>query len=246
MTRAHPGATGERRKPLVVLDTAVGLQPLVDMIAFGDRPVAVPGSDGARLFRGGPTALTEFAALDEAPLPDSCSTEPRSTLEAAANSPASRPGPIAEQLLRAHRRRALTDLVVVAGNGTWPALDPALPSELRAVLRGTIEADSHSLPRSRSCTSSRPLLRVPSARERAAFTMRRTNRVRIDRDARPTGIGQTRDRRSDNGPPSPAPTHDHLPIGPMKSNPPLQEDTDGWSTGALGPVRVAQRATQSA
>lgn len=62
------------------------------MIAFGDRAVAVLGSHGARLFRGVPTALTEFAALDEAPLADSFCTEPCSTLEAAANSPASRPG----------------------------------------------------------------------------------------------------------------------------------------------------------
>jgi hypothetical protein len=129
-------------EPLVVLDTAAWLEPLVDMIAFGDRAVVVLGPDTVRLLRGSPTTLTEFATLEQRASQHSCHPGPRS--------PSTRdPDPgaqcdatkIAEQLLRAHRRRALTDLVIIAPEPVSLPLDAALHPELRTVLRGVINTD---------------------------------------------------------------------------------------------------------
>jgi hypothetical protein len=56
-------------EPIVVFDTVAWLEPLADMVSFGNRGVAVLSGGTARLFRGGPSALTEFAILDPT-LPD--------------------------------------------------------------------------------------------------------------------------------------------------------------------------------
>lgn len=160
-----------RVKPLVVLDTAAWLEPLVDMIAFGNRAVAVLGPVTARLLRGSSTTLAEFATLELLPRQHGCRSEPRSSstggLDRGVQSDAAR---IAEQLLRAHRRRALTDLVIVAREEARAPLDAALPAELRTVARGVINADL-------TCASTSELVHVVTpmldgaqrARERAAL-----------------------------------------------------------------------------
>jgi hypothetical protein len=156
-------------KPLVALDTAPWLEPLVDMITFGDRAVAVLGPHTARLLRGSATTLTEFATLEMRSsehggrrglrLPSA------TTLDLAMRSDASK---IAEQLLRAHRRRALTDLVIIAPEPT--TLDAALDPELRAVLRGVINADLTHASGRELVHIVRPLLDgAERARERAAL-----------------------------------------------------------------------------
>ena len=53
-------------EPIVVFDATAWLKPLADMISLRDRGVAVTDSTTPRLFRGGPTALTEFVTLGQA------------------------------------------------------------------------------------------------------------------------------------------------------------------------------------
>jgi hypothetical protein len=104
-----------RVEPIVVFDTVAWLEPLADMVSFGNWGVVVLGSSTARLFRGGSSALTEFAILDQT-LPDG-----RAQLDlcapcdgTAGDGLASHVGKVAEFLLRAHRRRPFAHLVIVA------------------------------------------------------------------------------------------------------------------------------------
>ena len=76
-------------RPMLVLDTEAWLEPLADMVAQGDWGVAVLGRHSSRLFRGGPSALGEFAGMSRANAQES----------------ADRVSRIAEQLLWARRRR---------------------------------------------------------------------------------------------------------------------------------------------
>jgi len=160
-----------RVKPLVVLDTAAWLEPLVDMIAFGNRAVAVLGPVTARLLRGSSTTLAEFATLELLPRQHGCRSEPRSSstgdLDRGVQSDAAR---IAEQLLRAHRRRARTDLVIVAREEARAPLDAALPAELQDGCEGRHQRGSHLRvdERARACSD-------PDARRRA--TRARASRV---------------------------------------------------------------------
>jgi hypothetical protein len=52
-------------EPMAVLDTVPWLEPLAGMIAADDWGVAVVSRSAARLFRGGPHALMQFAAVHD-------------------------------------------------------------------------------------------------------------------------------------------------------------------------------------
>jgi len=52
-------------EPLVVVDTVPWLEPLAALISPGDWGVAIVGRRSARLFRGGPGGLNEFATLED-------------------------------------------------------------------------------------------------------------------------------------------------------------------------------------
>ena len=112
-------------RPMLVLDTEVWLEPLADMVAQGDWGVAVLGRHSSRLFRGGPSALGEFAQMSHANAPER----------------ADRVSRIAEQLLRAHRRRRLAQLVIVACDELRPLIAGALDPDLEQVVTGIVEAD---------------------------------------------------------------------------------------------------------
>jgi hypothetical protein len=94
---------------IVVLDIMAWLEPLADMISFENRGVVILSSITARLFRGGPSALTEFATFDRT----FCNERPgrgfdSPSLSANEDRSASYVGRVAEQLLRAHRRHSTT------------------------------------------------------------------------------------------------------------------------------------------
>jgi len=160
-----------RVEPLVVLDTSAWLEPLVDMVAFGHTAVVVLGPDTARLLRGSATILAEFGTLELLANHNNCqsSSKPGSFDDPyrAARRDVSK---IAEQLLRAHRRRALTDLVIIAPGSGWLALDAALDPELRAVRRVVINADlTHASTRELAHVLAPMLHGAERASERAAL-----------------------------------------------------------------------------
>lgn len=130
-------------EPMVVLDTVPWLEPLATMIASGDWGVAVVSRSCARLFRGGPHALAEFETIEsdvhrrhsqggwsqaryERGIEEEVAAHVR---EAAAH------------LLRAHRRRKLDHLVIVASSELQPVISESLHSDLTQVLTGFVEGD---------------------------------------------------------------------------------------------------------
>jgi hypothetical protein len=158
-----------RVEPLVVLDTMVWLEPLADLVAFGNRGVAVLNASSARLFRGGASALTEFAAVERASGDHSPRLDPNSR-------PVDRHGHpwvthitrAAAQLLRAHHRRPFDQLVIVADDQLWRMIDASLDPELKHVLAGVVHADLQRASASEIMHIVTPVVEgVERARERA-------------------------------------------------------------------------------
>lgn len=135
-------------EPMAVLDTLPWLEPLAGMFTRGDRAVAVLGRRSGRLFRGGPGMLVEFVALHD------------ELHRRHASGNCSRPGcpsPIeehvdeharhlAELLLRAHRRRAFDELVVIAPSELWAVIEASLHEDLSSRLAGLVELDLEDAP----------------------------------------------------------------------------------------------------
>ncbi|HYB22865.1 MAG TPA: host attachment protein [Solirubrobacteraceae bacterium] len=131
-----------------VLDTVPWLEPLAGILTWGDWGVALLGRGSARLFRGSPTALVEFATVrDElyrSPLLGDHSRDDASCL--IEEHVADHVQRVAEMLLRAHRRRAFKHLAVAAPHQLWPTIENALHSELRSRLAGLVALDLQDAP----------------------------------------------------------------------------------------------------
>jgi Bacterial archaeo-eukaryotic release factor family 10 len=127
---------------LTVLDRLLWLEPLAAMSTRGDWGVAVLGRQAARLFRGGPRALVEFAAFDQEPcraLAKEGSRRTRCAQQTGEQRAHARQ--LAARLLRAHRRQAFDDLVVIAPIEGSSVIEVALHSDLRERLAGLVELD---------------------------------------------------------------------------------------------------------
>ena len=130
-------------EPMSVVDTVPWLEPLAGMISPGDWAVAVMSRTAARLFRGGPSALTEFATIDDevhrrhAQGGWSQARFQRGIEEQVAVHVRR----VAEQLLRADQRRPFEHLVIVASGELRPVIEHSLHSKLAEVLAGMIDAD---------------------------------------------------------------------------------------------------------
>jgi len=130
-------------EPLAVVDTVPWLEPLAAMISPGDWGVAVVSRRAARLLRGGQEGLTEFAAIDDelhrrhAQGGWSQARFQRGIEEQVAVHVRG----VSERLLRAHQRRPFQQLVIVCSDELRPVIELNLPSELTAVLAGTVDAD---------------------------------------------------------------------------------------------------------
>jgi peptide chain release factor subunit 1 len=130
-------------EPLAVVDTIPWLEPLAAMISPGNWGVAVVSRRGARLLRGGPDGLTEFATIDvelhrrHAQGGWSQARFQRGIEEQVA----AHVRGVADRLLRAHRRRPFEQLVIVCSGELRPAIERSLPSELTEVLAGSVDAD---------------------------------------------------------------------------------------------------------
>jgi len=106
--------------PMAVIDTSPWLEPLAGIFSPGDHAVAVVDRCAARLFRGSSRMLVEFATVH-----DDCDRR--------------RARRVTELLLRADRRRAFDQLVVVSPCELRPIVDAALQSDLRRRLTGLVE-----------------------------------------------------------------------------------------------------------
>ncbi len=135
-------------EPMAVLDTLPWLEPLAGMFTRGDRAVAVLGRRSGRLFRGGPGMLVEFVALHD---------ELHRRHASGDCSRLGRPNPIeehvdeharhlAELLLRAHRRRAFDELLVIAPSELWAVIEASLHGDLSSRLAGLVELDLEDAP----------------------------------------------------------------------------------------------------
>jgi hypothetical protein len=130
-------------EPMAVVDTTPWLEPLAAMFTPGDWGVAVLGRPAARLFRGGSRALVEFARFEEerhrAPANgDSRRTRRRRIEEQSAEHARQ----LAGRLLRAHRRQAFDQLVVIAPSGLLTLMEATLHSDLRDRLAGLVTSTS--------------------------------------------------------------------------------------------------------
>jgi peptide chain release factor subunit 1 len=130
-------------EPLAIVDTIPWLEPLAAAITPGDWGVAVISRRTARLFRGGPSGLTEFAAIDDALHRRhaqggwSQSRFQRGIEEQVA----AHVRGVAERLLRAHRRRPFGRLALVCSDQLRPVVEHSLPGDLKAALAATVAAN---------------------------------------------------------------------------------------------------------
>lgn len=133
-------------EPMAVIDILPWLEPLAGIFSPGDHAVAVIDRRTARLFRGAPQMLVEFATVH-----DQRHRKPTLGAKPTSSSPAEEhltehAGRLAALLLRAHRRREFDELVLIAPGELWPVIEAALHSDLRGRLAGLVELDLMDAP----------------------------------------------------------------------------------------------------
>jgi len=130
-------------EPLAVSNSVPWLEPLAAMVSPGDWAVAVVSRRGARLLRGGPQALSQFAALEDevhgrhAQGGWSQARFQRGIEEQVA----AHVRAVSDRLARAHRRRPFAYLMIVAADELRPVIERRLHPELAQVLVGTVDAE---------------------------------------------------------------------------------------------------------
>ncbi len=128
-------------EPMAVVDSSPWLEPLAGVVTAGDNGVAVVERGTTRLFRGTSRMFVEFATLHDEPdrehalgcrsqLEHPCCQEEHLVEQARR---------VAELLLRADRRRAFDQLVVITSGDLWPVVETALHDDLRRRLTGLVE-----------------------------------------------------------------------------------------------------------
>ena len=128
---------------LAVVDTVPWLEPLAALASPGDWGIAVVSRRAARLLRGGPGSLTEFAAIEDelhrrhAQGGWSQARFQRGIEEQVAVHLRG----VADRLLRAHLRRPFQHLVIICSDELRPALEHSLHRELTDILAETVDAD---------------------------------------------------------------------------------------------------------
>ncbi len=154
-------------EPMAVVDTVPWLEPLAGMIAPDDWGVAVVSRSAARLFRGGPHALTQFAAVHDDVHRGNGRSQARFQ-RGIEEEVASHVRGVAERLLRAHLRRRFDHLVIVASSELRPVIEHSLPGELKEVLAGSVDADLEHAPADELARAVAPVIeRAEHDRERA-------------------------------------------------------------------------------
>lgn len=129
--------------PLVVVDTVPWLEPLAGMVSPGEWAVAVVSRRAARLFRGGPLGITEFATVhDIVHGRHAQGGWSQANLQRGVEAQvAEHVRGVALRLLRAHRHHRFEHLVVIAPDELQSVIERALHSDLGYVLAGILHAD---------------------------------------------------------------------------------------------------------
>lgn len=135
-------------EPIAVVDTVPWLEPLAAVVCPGEWGAAVVSRRDARLFRGGPGGLTQFAAIrDVVHRRHAQGGWSQARFERGIEEEVTRHvHGVAERLLRAHRRAPFRYLVVVASDELRPVVEHSLHRDLRDVLVGTVDADLENAP----------------------------------------------------------------------------------------------------
>ncbi len=157
-------------EPLVVLDTVPWLEPLAAMVTIEDWGVAVVSRRSARLFRGGPEGLEQFATVED----DLHRRHAQGGWSQARfqrgveHQVAEHARHVAELLLRAHERRPFDQIVIVASDELRPVVEASLQRDLRDRLAGVIEHDlEHESPQEILRAITPAMEQVEADRERA-------------------------------------------------------------------------------
>jgi peptide chain release factor subunit 1 len=130
-------------EPMAVVDTVLWLEPLAAMISPGDWGVAVVSRASARLFRGGPGALSEFATVrDEVHRRHAQGGWSQANFQRGIEEQvAVHVRKAARRLLRAHQYRPFGHLVIIASGELEPVVRRSLDTELAGVLAGIVNLD---------------------------------------------------------------------------------------------------------
>jgi hypothetical protein len=133
---------------MAIVDALAWLEPLAGIFSPGDLAVAVIDRCTARLFRGAPRMLVEFATVhDERHRRPTLGNCPQPTRGSPTEERlAEHVGRLATLLLRAHRRRAFDQLVFIAPCELWPVIQAALHNDLRSRLSVLVELDLMDAP----------------------------------------------------------------------------------------------------
>ncbi len=129
--------------PLAVVDAIPWLEPLAASLSPGDWAVAVVSRRSARLLRGGPQGLTEFATIDDelhgrhAQGGWSQARFQRGIEEQVAIHIRG----VVDRLFRAHQRRPFRHVVLVCAEELRPVIERNLHPELRDLLCGTVDGN---------------------------------------------------------------------------------------------------------
>jgi len=131
-----------RVRPIAVLDTVAWLEPLVAMVSADDWGVAILGRRVARLFRGGPGALVEFATIPDEPNDGHQHRGWSQTLTRRSDRRVAKHLRRAiDQLQLADQRQAFEHLVIVAADELWPVIRASLHASLRLRLTAHVALD---------------------------------------------------------------------------------------------------------
>lgn len=130
-------------EPMAVVDTVPWLEPLAAIITSENWGIAVVSRRAARLLRGGPSSLVEFATVDdELHRRHSQGGWSQARFQRGIDEQvAEHVRHAAERMLRAHRRHPFDHVVVVASDELWPAVEASLDPELRDRLAGQVALD---------------------------------------------------------------------------------------------------------
>lgn len=130
-------------EPLAIVDTIPWLEPLAEAFSPGAWGVAIVSRRGARLLRGGPGGLTEFATItDELHRRHAQGGWSQARFQRGIDEQvAAHVRGVADRLLRAHRRSRFDHLVVACASELRAMMAHSLDSELNGVLVGIIDRD---------------------------------------------------------------------------------------------------------
>ncbi len=147
-------------EPLAIVDTIPWLEPLAGTISPGSWGVAIVSRRAARLLRGGPAGLTEFAAItDQLHRRHAQGGWSQARFQRGIDEQvAAHVRRVADRLLRAHHRSPFDHLVIACADELRALVAHSLDSDLQGVLVGIVGRDLEQAPVERIAAIVAPLV----------------------------------------------------------------------------------------